>query len=122
MEKSADQHDFRITVAGHIAVENALGPRLPPAVNVRQRRKSRLRRLHFNAKWAIRGNNDQRVRPQIDRRIITDEDPAHPGDFVVNAGRVDASHLEPKARADEALREGNEPYVQSAQERVQIAR
>jgi hypothetical protein len=70
----------------------------------------------------IRGNNDQRVRPQIDWGIITDEDPAHASDVVVNAGCVDASHLKAKSRADEALREGNEPYVQSAQESVQIAR
>ncbi len=69
-----------------------------------------------------RGNNDQRVRPEIDWGIITDEDPAHASDVVMNAGRVDAPHLKAKSRADEALREGNEPYVQSAQESVQIAR
>jgi len=46
----------------------------------------------------IRGNNDQRVRPQIDWGIITDEDPAHASDVVMNAARVDASHVKAKSR------------------------
>ena len=122
MEVSTDEHDDGLRVRRDVATHRAVWEHLRAPVDGLPCGARVAPRRHFDSEEGVRGKNDQRVRLQLDRVAVADDQSAGAREIVVKPGRVNTAQFEAIALADEAFRQPDEPHHQGIEESLEIRR
>jgi hypothetical protein len=91
-----------------------------PPVDDLQRGARTSARRDLDPERGVRGHDDQRMRRQLDRGIVADDQPPGTREVVVDPRRAKAAHVEAVALADQTLRQPDELHHQRIDETVEI--
>ena len=119
--KATSQLERRPTARGDHEAPNRRESDAAPVDDL-QRGARMLVRRDLDPERGVRGHDDQRVRRQLDRGVVADDQPPGTREVVVEPRRVDADHVEAVALADQTLRQPDELHHQRIDETVEIRR